>query len=335
MTFGTGKFLFWPGICLAGLLLPPAGFARAAGTDLTAPLGNAVLLKPQLAAHGAPQFYGASGKAPRWNIAQWGIPGEHRPNGGLPPFRTWTWNGVTVQTSAGDGTLVRLVHGSDGTTAQLGQNGAYLACRNPSGEPREADLFIQTNDGTANGARRPGFLSSGTTAIPLGKMTHLYQSVTLSLTASLAARPKPCAVNQSGALTAFVLQDRAAHPTQTLFYQFSFSNQCGPGTPARVRLCEAKRPAPSWFFDKNPFGVDDSIPLIGRPLLRSGETRSYHLDLLPRLLQVIAHGPHGLDRDPGHWVITGVYIGQHIWGGVVLHSTWSDYRLVAETRNGQ
>ncbi|MHB1305311.1 MAG: hypothetical protein ACYCZB_17915 [Acidiphilium sp.] len=324
--------MHWTMKVASAAFLPLVATAHAAKTDLVAPLGHVILMTPKASSQGGPKPYGATSAAPRWNIAQWGIPGENAVDGGLPPFSRRQENGATVLTTSSHGTSVKITRSAGNETVALSQNGAQLACLNPSGNPREADLFIQTNGGAVNGVGRAGFLRSGNNAIMLGHMKHLYQTVTTSITTRLVPTPKGCAINQAGVLTALVLQDRFAHPVQTLFYQFSFSNLCGPGTPARVRFCKSPPKRPGWFFRKNPFGVDDALPLVGQRLLQSGEARTIRLDLLPRLKTIIEHAPPGMDRDLSHWTVTGSYIGQHIWGDVVLQSKWSGYRLIAGTK---
>lgn len=326
------RYAFVKSMQIAAVLVLGMTTARASRIELTAPFGNVVLLSPRKTAGQALKFYGATGSKPRWNIAQWGTPGEHEPHGGLPPFRRHQQRNAMILTSSHSGTSVKIVQTGHGEAIQLSQDGSGLACWNSSGSPREADLFVQTNGGGNRGTLRPGFLRRGSAAIPLAAMSHLYETVTVSMTASFAHRHTHCAVNQSGLLTALVLQNRSAHPTETLFYQLSFSNQCGPGAPGRVKLCTSRHLSPTWFFDQKPFGVDDSLTLLGKTPLISGETRTFHIDLLPRLREVISHGPPRLDDDLAHWTITGVYLGQHIWGGMALHSVWYGYRLVAVTQ---
>jgi hypothetical protein len=58
------------------------------------------------------------------------------------------------------------------------------------------------------------------------------------------------------------------------------------------------------------------MPLTGQRTVDPGEIRSIDMDVLPRHKLVIETEPGDIDRDPSHWVLSGVYLGQHIWGDV-------------------
>ncbi|MDD2878429.1 MAG: hypothetical protein PHT60_14455 [Acidiphilium sp.] len=311
-------------LAVTGLL---GGTAEAAKVDMVVPFGNLLVLSPKTPGPGGPKPYTMTNPAARWSIAQWDIPG-----GALSPFVTQQHDDlVTILKSHSKEASVQIIRTLAGETLRLTQTGAPLSCLTPDGTPRESDLFASPNGGAKYGVGRPGLLLPGDKIPTLTQMTRLEQSFTLSVVQGLAPTHKGCAVNQGGALIALILQTPATHPIQTLFYQMTLSRICGPGTAARVRLCNAPPTHPSWFFVKNPFGVDDVLPLAGQPFLASGETRNVSLNLLPRLIDVVKNSPPGMDHNPADWKVTGVYIGQHIWGDVTLQSTWANYRLVAVT----
>ncbi|MGC9270369.1 hypothetical protein [Acidiphilium sp.] len=183
-----------------------------------------------------------------------------------------------------------------------------------------------------HGIGRSGLLQSGRRNPSLGEMSQLEQSMTVSVNRGVATSDKHCVVNQGSALAALVLTDNARRPVQTLFYQLTLYRLCGSGPVARVRLCNATPQKVTWFFSQNPFGVADFLPLAGQKFLRAGEVRQLRINLLPRLRDVIAHAPKTMDHNLNHWKVGGVYIGQNIWGDVVLQSRWSGYRLVAITK---
>jgi hypothetical protein len=70
---------------------------------------------------------------------------------------------------------------------------------------------------------------------------------------------------------------------------------------------------------------------MGQRYIATGEIRKVIVDILPRLRLVVESGPGEIDRDPSHWVLGGVYLGQHIWGDVRGESSWSDFHLIALT----
>ena len=119
-------------------------------------------------------------------------------------------------TSHADEADVEIVRGARSSTVSLSQDGAVLPCTQPSGTPRESDLFISPHGGTA--------LSAAAADIPLSR----YQSLTLHLTVTAAGgpsrAPKGCDTDRGSSMVAVVLHNTATR--QTLFYQLTLSIVC-------------------------------------------------------------------------------------------------------------
>lgn len=296
---------------------------HAAPLELLAPFGDFALRDPvEPTQPGPPVLYDATGHEAGWHIVQWDIPG-----GRLSPFSRSKSDGVEVIDSAAPEAAVRIVRGPRRQTIKLVQDGAVLPCTNKDGAPRESDLFFGPKDRSAPG---PNALRTG--PIPLAKVRSLVLATIASVHYGTTAFPKGCSVNQGTAVAALVLNNPSRHPAQTLFYKISLNPPCGPGPSDRVRACLAGTRAAGFYFKRNPFGVDDWLPLLGQPFLAKGERREITIDLLPRLRQLIALGPEQMDHDPAHWVVDNVYAGQHIWGDFRLESTWERFQLLAEPK---
>ena len=63
-----------------------------------------------------------------------------------------------------------------------------------------------------------------------------------------------------------------------------------------------------------------SIPPIGKRAF-------YHLDLLPRLAEIIQTAYNWIDTDLSHWEVIGTYHGSHIWGDIRLTGVWDSFSL--------
>ncbi|MCB8877094.1 hypothetical protein [Acidisoma silvae] len=302
------------------------GPARAGEVTLLKPLDSISIHSPvQPVPPGGPFPYTASGPAASWGVVAWDIPG-----GNLSAFSSVAAGAATLSTSQSAEASVTVLRASRGGTAiTLSQDGAVLPCLTAGGQPRESDLFLSPNKQT-NRLEIDGY-TSALHANPLTDLRHLYAAATVSYTATPSAKREICGVAQGGALIAVILDNRTAH--QTLFYQLALTTVCGPQPAPRLAFCAKMRSAPwsNFFFTKNPFGVDDKLPLLGQRFLMPGETRTLHVDLLPRLIGFLRAGPFALDSDPGHWTIDSFYAGQHIWGGVKLTTHWSSIQLVADT----
>ena len=296
---------------------------RAAPLSLLSPLDDFALRDPAEAVRpGSPVFYDATGPDAGWHIVQWDIPG-----GRLPPFLRFKSGDVEVMDSAAPEASVRIVRSPRRQAIELAQRGEVLPCTDRHGAPRESDLFFGPKDRAAPGAHA---LTTG--PLSLGKIKSLVLTTTVSVRYRVAAFRKGCTVNQGAAIVAIILNNLTSHPPQTLFYKISLNAPCGPGPVARVRTCRAGTKAAGFYFKRNPFGVDDWLPLLGQPFLAAGERRGIALDLLPRLRQLIVSGPGDMDHDPTHWAVDNAYAGQHIWGDFRLASTWEGFQLLADLR---
>jgi len=301
-------------IVCAGFITP----AFAAGTELVSPISDITIIEP-VSRPGMLGTYGATGPNPTWNIAQWDIPG-----GKLSPFTTVSRTVFQARAPEAEVTVIR---DAGPERVELRQDGALLPCLG-NGEPRESDLFLGPNGNNLRNVRL-GMMPARPGAPSLTAMSRLVLRVTTGATFARAQTDKGCVVNQAGSLIGIVLSNFVARPTQTMFYQLTLSRFCGGGPPERLRICNAPARAPWPYFLKNPFGTDDHLPLTGQGYLKPRETRKIDMDILPRLKLVIETGPGTIDRDPSHWVLGSVYLGQHIWGDVRGDSSWSDFHLVA------
>ncbi len=311
----------WAGL---GLLAALAGGVRAdEPSQFLGPFGDFAIREPaEHVAPNSPEFYGATGPRAGWQIAQWEIAG-----GKLPPFVGERRQGVEILTTESAEDLVRIRRTSSGETVHLHQDGAVLPCTRPNGGARESDLLIQPKD------RREGHASAlRTPPVRLDGLRSLMLETTVSVTAGMTRPRKGCGVNQGNAGVGLILNDLTTKPPQTLFYQLGFVQPCGPIPPARFRECVAGTKAPGFFFKKNPFGVDDRLPLVGQRFLSNGEHRTIRVELLPRLRELIAAGPGEMDRDPSHWVLGTIYAGQGIWGDYRMSSTWDALQVYSAAR---
>lgn len=310
----------WPALLGLLLLLAPLGAtAQGAGGDFILPIGNVALLAPpDPPPPGGPFLYGATGPSPDWSIAQWNIPG-----GALPPFSA----AGSVYTSIAAESQVRLSRRGAEIQVDLAQDGRVLPCTRADGQPRESDLLLAPNGLYVNAPGVPGLAPMPAHSQPLSALSGVVFSADVGLQNGFIARPKGCLVSQGNALAVVILTELDVPHPQTMFYQLQMSTLCAPQTAAQNPVCHGLPGAPLYFFRTNPFGATDFLPLLGTPYLQSGAARHLRLDLLPRLRLVIANGPPGLDHDPAHWTVSGMYVGQHIWGDVRLRSSWHGIHL--------
>ncbi len=305
------------------VFLPPLAIAK--DTDVFQQPGDFSIKTRTVQPNGQPAEYGASGTAPNWAIAQWGAPNK------LPPFTVTQQGDDTISSSASPGASVVVKRGPEGTESYtLSQNGAVLPCETASGSPREFDLFASPDVN----ARPSGGISAyhvRSNGIALSAMSHLRVRATVSMHYTDISVPKSCGVSQGSVLISVILNDLISH--QTLFYQLGLGSLCGPQPAARMAFCldAQTHPRSNFFFKTNPFGVDDALPLLGRPWMKNGETRTINVDILPRLIHFVETGPPGMDHDPAHWVLGSYYNGQHIWGDVSLTTVWQNVGMTIST----
>lgn len=294
-----------------------------AATVFLRSFGDIALREPSLPVPGQPaKFYSQTGPNPEWQIVQWDIPG-----GKLSPFARRVSRDTVTFTSRSPEASVIIIRSKVGELVQLSQDGRILPCTLTNGNPRESDLNIQP---MARWAKAANPLLMPRT--PLGDIAALRLEADVGLTFGRGTGWKSCKVNEGNADFAVVLTDPHRKPTQTLFYQIGLNNPCGLGSPARVHVCAAGTRAAYYFFKKNPFGVQDRLPLLGVPFIVSGSRRAIRLNLIDRLRQLIKAGPVGMDRDPAHWLLDGVYMGDGIWGNYRLTSDWYSINLLVTLR---
>jgi hypothetical protein len=262
-------------------------------------------------ASGGPATYATTGAYPAWGIAAWNIPGDR-----LPPFTVRRDRGRSVFETANRVASVKVIQEDGKARYTLAQNGAHLPCEGANGRAREFDLFV-ASEGPALATQLPA----------LGGMKALIQTVKLAVHTETPATSNGCAVSQGAAMLALVMDNEVSR--QTLFYQLRLNLFCGQGTKDWARTCRGTVVSPelTFFSAKNPFGIDDYLPLTGNGWLQDDRSYALRLDFLPRLLAALRQAPPGLDRNPDHWRLTRAYHGQHIWGDVSMRSEWSDLDL--------
>ncbi|TWB21664.1 hypothetical protein [Nitrospirillum bahiense] len=313
---------------LAGLTLVNASESQAKEVDLLAPHWDFSLREPSdpPAADG-PAAYASTAPGASWNLVAWNISG-----GDLPPFTRRRSGNVTVFSSTAREASVTIIQARNAThaTYKLTQDGAVLPCQGPDGRPRESDLFASPSGKAKPPHESVGVLADGKYA--LTDLDNLFSDTDVRIKYENVKSTKGCAVSQGGPLISVVLNNPTSH--QTLFYQLALSMVCGPQPEDRQRFCNdmLTKPRTNYFFTKDPFGVDDSLPLLGQPFLKSGERRDVRVDILPRLLKLIAEAPAGMDKRPENWRVGGYYNGQHIWGDITLESEWTSARLIASPK---
>ncbi|MEA1673537.1 hypothetical protein [Nitrospirillum sp. BR 11163] len=316
------------GALLAGLALGGAHIAQAKDVDLLAPHWDFSLREsPDPPAPQGPAAYASTVPGATWNFVAWNIPG-----GDLSPFTRQTSGTKTVfsSTAREASVTVTQVKGATYATYKLTQDGTVLPCQGPDGQPRESDLFASPNDKVKPPHESIGMMADGKYA--LTDLDHLFSDTDVRIKYGNLKTTKGCAVSQGGPLISVVLNNPTSH--QTLFYQLALGMICGPQPEDRQRFCNdmVTKPRTDYFFIKDPFGVDDFLPLLGQPFLKSGERRDVRVDILPRLLKLIAEAPAGMDRRPENWRVGHYYNGQHIWGDITLESEWTTARLIASPK---
>ncbi|HEX3863046.1 MAG TPA: hypothetical protein VHY35_15275 [Stellaceae bacterium] len=291
--------------------------AASNATELAPPFSDLSLREPDEPARIPPAVYDKTGPAPNWVVSQWSIPG-----GKLSAFvRSSGQDGDTIFHASAAAASVKVKRNGDHEVIDLAQNGTVLPCRNKSGTPRESDLFLS-----------PAAPLRGKDAAQpyrLSELKSLHQTVDMTVTEGerLSGDVQSCDLNMGSALTSVILKDMAAK--QTIFYQLKLNIVCFADTAAYIAKCRRKPARMAVFWGKPPrFGVDDFLPLLGEPFLQTGEARHSNVDLLPRLLTFVRLIP-AIDQDLSHWTLSGIYIGQHIWGKVLLSTEWRAFNLTA------
>ncbi len=307
------------------VLVGVAQEAQPGETALLPPFRHFALRSPEYPPPpGLPDLYAATGSEPDWQIVQWNIPGERL----APFFEDRVGNHLVLKALSPEAT-VQIIQKENRRTVELAQDGAVLPCNDAHGAPRESDLFLQPNysEFGENGRRKK--------TVRLSELRSLILTATVSIRYRMIDRPKGCVVNQGNAIIAVVLNNLTQNPTQTLFYQLGLNQPCGLGPGPRMRLCEAGTRVPHFFAIRNPFGLDDSLPLLGLPYVTGERPRSIVIDLLPRVRQLIVSGPAKMDRNPSHWVVNSAYAGQHILGDFRLSSIWDQFQIEAVPNEGR
>jgi hypothetical protein len=136
----------------------------------------------------------------------------------------------------------------------------------------------------------------------------------------------------------------ATRPAQTLFYDLAaYFTRCFASDPAATCDAQYETPVKYFYFDgtganashdasgritHQTFGyADDFHSTYGQPFMVPGPEQSYAINIVPPVEDVIAKGPNGMDHDPAHWRLAGIYYGNHIWGNVGISSEWKNFNV--------
>lgn len=240
------------------------------------------------------QLYGPTSGNADWNISQW-----HAPKGELEGFK----GGV----AKGPNQNVRVLDGSyeiesDGNGLACGQEyGAFAGANNPRVHKRYPSAYRESP--------------------PLSAMRRLKHRIALTPLAELV-RDRNCQVTRGVIMTAVVL--RNTHTDATFFYQ--------------LRLRKVNRaPEPHWWWKgergggkgKN-FGFGDNLETFGMGDAQLNRRTIVEVDLLPRLKELLRDPQVNIDRDPSHWVVSGTYHGQGIYGNIKILTRWDSFSLSYE-----
>jgi len=239
------------------------------------------------------QLYGPTSPEANWKIAQWDIPVD------LPPFAG----------GASENAFARVVFaGTRGYV--LEQTTQKLPCdrKYPSGRTlvNEFDLFASPNSQSDAGYPSAALHNQAS----LASLHHVHHEIGLDLLA-LSVIDGDCPITQVGFLTALVLTDPKAR--QTLFYQLRLAV-----LRYRDGVAATKMNTPAWFFGgenlqnggRGQYGFGDNVEALGAADAKPGSAVTYRLELLPRLVEVIAKGrDKGLDQDLSNWILSGTYHG--------------------------
>jgi len=292
--------------------LRSAAAAPPAGRELFSPPTGFWIMRSD----GSNALYGPTSASADWTVAQWNIPTE------LPTFQ----NGVTQNQFA------RVSIEADGSVT-LSQYGDALSCRKQyaSGmsDVHEFDLFLRPNNGTP-----PGYPKATTgPSARLGELSHIFHAIEVE-PRSVEAKDASCQVTKAVFLTAIVLANPSKR--QTIFYQL----RLGAFTAIGSSLSSINLP-PFWFGKGTDprtartgyFGYDDSISSYEQEPVAINKPSKFALDLLPRFTALIREGAQfELDQNLSHWIISGAYHGEIVWGHIRVSSHWQNFSLAAQQK---
>jgi hypothetical protein len=311
----------WSNISSLAMLLvataPPVGaqtLPAGAVARFDPPAGLWLIAPDATGVGGGQTLYGATGLAANWTIGQWDIPEP------LPGFSAGTAkNSFASVTWRGNGRI------------DLSQDGTNLPCRKsfPSGHtmPDEFDLFAAPLAPRYKGYK----LGLRLRPTNLKQMHHLTLQMNLS-TGPAKLVDHACQMNVALTVAGLVLVDPSAK--QTFFYQLNF-NDLEPQAEGTGMSQSPRRPG--WFAVGHSnqtghgghYGFGDRVwTSYSEAAPATPQGSSYKLDVLPRLRILLNdQTAKGIDRNPAHWQLGGVFFGQSVFGHVAFSSQWQDLGL--------
>ncbi len=250
-----------------------------------------VLIDPPLGFWLSPAIYDGSLYGPSTTTANWHFTQWLSPGRDLPHFTSHTSSNRHAR-------VIDL-----GGRWEIAQNGSELA---PS---EEFAVFAEANQSHVY----PLYRTAVTCSRPLADMEYLHQTI------GFVARyedigDEPITLLQGGFITSLVLEN--TENGHKFFYQLELR-------PV------AKPPCDGWWNDwTGPrWGYCDSIVIYGKEIPRLRRRVFYHLDLLPRLSELISSASDWLDNDLSHWTVIGSYHGSHVWGDLRVTGIWDSFSL--------
>ncbi len=319
---------------LAALLFaaPLAALAQPAG-PFAPPNGFALLSSHQLStATFQPVITAESTAGANAQVGQWGAPGD------FPPFTCGARGTATVCTSADPWSSFQTVEQNGEFSEIVSQNGAAAPCTSARGWPSELDLFISPKGLSPGYASKRDFPS-------LQQLAQFTSSGVFTVDeAGPSPGPQACKANHAGATLGLMLIDDKVQPRQMFWYSVQLFAVCIPGTEDYDR-CVANHAHPQtawvWTGTQGPrarvernkagdaklvnFDVVEPLSAYGQGPVRPGQPTTLSLNFLAHLSGFISSGQYGVDPNLADWRLAGVTLGQALWGGTKMTTTWQGF----------
>lgn len=300
------------GIANCGVLTTPISDSLWVANDESSPVAIAAV----------PAGNASTTPLPSWGVSQWDgpVPLTYPYTQTLYPNGNWALANSSASVQYDNTTQPWL-----GSVYTLAQNGAGLAC-NPSPN-MEYDLFLGPKSDEAMGSNAQSAPYGMTASQPLSSLQAL--SFNLGLEIKYEQIGSYCGINQAGYVLGFLFRNISTTPAKAFFYQIYFRR------PTRVGgTVVLGQPNAELFIDTDGnVGVDDHISNVASGLQAPvpGSSRiAYSTNILPRLVSIIqSGGPNGNSFDPNlsHYVLTGTYFGQNVWGDSLTTASWDNFNI--------
>lgn len=230
-----------------------------------------------------------------WHFTQWNSPS---------PMKGFVTDCLGEQCRSVSSNQRGVFTGGSWDIAQHGQN---LTCG------KEFAAFAQANS-TAS-ANYPGYPSGRRDVSPaLADLEFLHHTIAIQPIYQ-AVIHNDCALTQGGDISAIVFKNTVNN--HTFFYQIKLT---AINFVPRAAWWQTGFEGPSW-------GYGDVLANYGETEAVLKERKYYALDVLPKVSALLESGRAGIDSDLNNWVVSGVYHGSHVWGGVANTARWDSFSL--------